>query len=391
MNNNLHHPVTDLSPKRRETIGWIDLLRVMAAFLVVFAHNCDSFIAAFSSDRSSFLTGVFAGSLTRPCVPLFVMMTGVLLLPVDTSMPLGEFYRKRIGRIIRPLIFWSIALPVMFTAYFSTVGSGSANPMVTLADYDSAGLLAKLYTWVFNFNFDTVPLWYLYMLIGLYLVMPILSSWLARASRRDVSLLLGIWGASLFIPYLQMLAPHLGYRGNFGNMGLLGVCDWNAFGSLYYVSGFTGYLVLAFYLTKWPLQWSWSKTLAVSIPVFLVGYAITAGGYLWFQELFPGDYAYLEIIWLFCGINVTMMTMPVFIVVQKLAVKGSPLLTRLASLSFGVYLCHFIFVYMAYDLFDIAGLPAIARIAGATVVSFAAALGLSALFRAVAPLRRFIA
>ncbi len=382
--------ITQISLRNRETIGWIDVLRVVAALLVVFSHNCDSFIASFDSDYSQFICGVLAGSLTRPCVPLFVLMTGVLLLPVHEDVGLAQFYRKRIGRIIVPLIFWSIALPIAFWAYYSTVGVQSANPMVPVSDYNTQGLLTKLYTWIFNFNFDTIPLWYLYMLIGLYFVMPILSAWLRSASKKEVELLLKLWGISLLLPYLQMLAPWLGYKGNFGNMGILGMCDWNIFGTFYYVSGFVGYLIVAYYLTKWPLQWSWRKTLAICVPVFTVGYAITAGGYIWFQELFPGNYAYLEIIWLFCGINVAMMTLPVFIVVQKLAPRGSRFLTRLASLSFGVYLCHFVFVYMAYDWFNIASLSAVARIVSGTFTSAVLAFGVSYLFGINRWLRRFV-
>lgn len=68
--------------ERQEKIGWIDLLRVLACFLVVFSHSCDAFVAQFDADRASFLTGVSFGSLVRASVPLFVMMTGVLLLPV---------------------------------------------------------------------------------------------------------------------------------------------------------------------------------------------------------------------------------------------------------------------------------------------------------------------
>lgn len=40
------------------------------------------------------------------------------------------------------------------------------------------------------------------------------------------------------------------------------------------------------------------KTLAIGIPMFVTGYAITFGGYLIMQEYFPGNYAYLEIVWL---------------------------------------------------------------------------------------------
>lgn len=59
--------------KKKENIGWIDLLRVLACFFVVFSHSCDAFIGQFDANRESFLTGVFLGSLMRPCVPIFVM------------------------------------------------------------------------------------------------------------------------------------------------------------------------------------------------------------------------------------------------------------------------------------------------------------------------------
>lgn len=382
--------ISQLPLQRRETIGWIDALRVIAALLVVFAHSCDSFVSAFDTDKSQFLTGVFAGSLTRPCVPLFVMMTGVLLLPVSPTVSLGAFYRKRIGRIIIPLIFWSLALPIAFWAYFSTAGAASANPMLSPADYDSASLLTKLYTWIFNFNFDTVPLWYLYMLIGLYLIMPVLSAWLRTARRSEVKLLLKMWGITLLLPYVQLAAPLLGYHGNWGNPGILGVCDWNIFGTFYYLSGFLGYLLLAYYLSRWPRQWTWRKTWAICLPMFAIGYSITALGYLWFQQLFPGDYAYLEIIWLFCGINVLMMTLPVFIIVQKWNTKSRPWLTRMASLSFGVYLCHFIFVYIAYDLFNTPTLPAWTRICLGALTAATCSYALAALLWR-RPLRRLIA
>lgn len=69
----------------REHIGWIDLLRVVACFLVVLSHCCDPFVARFDADRGAFLTGVFTGSFVRACVPLFVMMTGCCCFPYARS------------------------------------------------------------------------------------------------------------------------------------------------------------------------------------------------------------------------------------------------------------------------------------------------------------------
>lgn len=205
----------------RERIGWIDLLRVIACFLVVFSHSCDPFVAVFDSDRATFLQGALAGSLVRACVPLFVMMSGVLLLPVRTDA--GTFYRKRIGRILGALVFWSLALPVLYFLYMRCVGT--ASPSIDPALFTGEATLRKMWTFVFNFTYDTTPLWYLYMLLGLYFILPILSAWLERASRRDLRIVLGIWGATLLLPYVKMLAPALGYAGNYGNMGLYGVCD----------------------------------------------------------------------------------------------------------------------------------------------------------------------
>lgn len=375
---------------RQNNIGWVDLLRVLACFMVVFSHSCDAFVAQFDADRASFLTGVFGGSLMRASVPLFVMMTGVLLLPVGQGYDLVSFYRKRIGRILPPLVFWSVALPLLMYAYFNYINPSTCNPQVAVGGYTVQQLVQRIYTFVFNFNFDTTPLWYLYMLIGLYLLMPVLNAWLVQASQRELKVVLGLWVVSLFLPYLKMLAPVLGYQGNYGNMELLGMCDWNIYGTFYYFSGFVGYLVLAYYLKRYPLQWSWSKMLAIMIPLFVAGYAITAGGYILTQEHFPGNYAYLEIVWYFNGINVFMMTLPLFAIVQKMAVRSRRWLSRLASLAFGIYLCHFVFVFVCYDLYDMAMLPYWVRIPCIAVTTFAIATLVAWLMSRAAFTARFV-
>ena len=58
--------------KKKENIGWIDLLRVLACFFVVFSHSCDAFIGQFDANRESFLTGVFLGSLMRRVFPFLL-------------------------------------------------------------------------------------------------------------------------------------------------------------------------------------------------------------------------------------------------------------------------------------------------------------------------------
>ena len=342
-------------------IAWVDFLRILACFLVVLAHCCDPFVGSFDGSFD-FKSGVFIGSLVRPCVPLFAMISGVLLFPV--TMEMGAFYSRRLKRILIPLVVWSLALPLFYFLYFAA-GVQTASPNIVMDTYTWSATVDKLYTFIFNFNYDTTPLWYVYMLVGLYLFMPIMSAWLTQAKRKDVKIFLGIWIFSMVLPYVQMLAPTLGYEGNYGNMGILGICDWNPYGMFYNFAGFMGYMVLAHYLMKYPLNWNWKKTLSITLPRFLAGFAITFFGFLETQKHFPGQYSKLEILWYFSGINVFMMTFAIFAIVSKLRIKTSPALSRIAALTFGVYLCHFFFVQCAYDAIDFlgwTGLPACVKI-----------------------------
>lgn len=121
-------------------------------------------------------------------------------------------------------------LPVLYFIYLNYITT-TDNPTIDMAAFTLEKTITKIWTFIFNFNYDTTPLWYLYMLVGLYFIIPIFHAWLERATRKDIKLFLSIWGISLFLPYIKMAAPALGYIGNWGNMDILGVCDWNAFGS----------------------------------------------------------------------------------------------------------------------------------------------------------------
>lgn len=358
---------------KNEHIGWVDLLRIIACFLVVVSHSCDPFVGIFDMDSPEFLTGALLGSLVRPCVPLFVMMSGVLLLPVNMDM--ATFYKKRARRLLVPFVCWSLMLPVLYYLYFNVAGVETVSPNIDPEGFTWEMTVRKMYTFLFNFNYDTTPLWYLYMLVGLYLFMPVINPWLVQAKKSEFHWFLGFWLFSLCLPYIQMVAPALGYMGNYGHMGLLGTCDWNVYGTFYYFSGFLGYLVLAYYLVRYPLDWSWGRTLGVAIPLFIIGYAVTAGGFLVTQTYYPGSYAELEVFWYFAGINVFAMTVPVFVIIQKIPIKPSARMQKTAALTFGIYLCHFVVVQLGYDLvYTHVQAPAIIKILLVAVIAFTLSL-----------------
>ena len=330
--------------EQKKHIGWVDLLRIIACFFVVVSHCSDPCFVA--SKPSDFIGGWFIGSIVRCCVPLFVMMSGVLLLP--TSLTLGEFYAKRIKRLALPLVFWSILLPVLFFLYQNLSG-GCTFPLMDPSAYTLKDTLYKSLTFLLNFNYDTTPLWYLYMLVGLYLIIPVLSTWVKNATQKDIKTILTVWAISLFIPYVELATKALGFVGYPGNSAVFGVCDWNVFGTFYYVSGFVGYFLLGYYLKTYPPQWSWKKCLCICIPAFVFGVLTTFGSLILLMEHMPSQMSFS---WLFCTFNVFCITFPVFVIIQKLNVSPSPILSKMASATFGIYLCHFFFVHVGYDLYQ---------------------------------------
>ena len=125
---------------RGSHIAWVDFLRILACFLVVLAHCCDPFVGSFDGSFN-FKSAVFWGSLVRPCVPLFVMISGVLLFPVTLEM--GAFYSRRLKRVLVPLIVWSLVLPLLYFGYFAA-GVQTASPNIVMDTYTWSATLERV-------------------------------------------------------------------------------------------------------------------------------------------------------------------------------------------------------------------------------------------------------
>ena len=85
----------------RKHVVWLDVVRLVAMFTVVCCHSADPFNfypgePPANIDEIKFW-GAAYGAFLRPCVPLFVMITGALLLPVRGEI--SAFYKKRISRV----------------------------------------------------------------------------------------------------------------------------------------------------------------------------------------------------------------------------------------------------------------------------------------------------
>lgn len=348
----------------REHLVWCDVLRLLAFFLLFCCHGADPFYAsaAYASagqsvEQELVTWGVRWGSLVRPCVPLFVMLTGVLILPVRQSSE--QFYRRRIPRVLIPFLLWS-------AAYYMTpwitglmgLDSSVVYKLFSWAESDSQswsdGLL-KVISIPFSFSFIACHMWYIYMLIGLYLYLPIFSAWVERATRKEMKMFLWIWAASTILPYFTQYISHYCF----------GTCEWNSFGLFYYFAGFNGYLLLGHYIHRY-VRMSLGKTLFVALPMLVAGYAITHVGYTSIMDLPDKTPEMVELFWTYCTPNVLMMSLAWFLLVRHIDIpSGSRIARWLANLTacgFGVYMIHYYFVCVGYDLGEWLGLPAPLRI-----------------------------
>lgn len=293
------------------------------------------------------------------------MITGALLLPVrgDASV----FYKKRIPRVFFPFLIWS----VIYNLFPWITGLLGVEPRVILDFFPysgeevmrqslavSMGYIAEL---PFNFSILDVHMWYIYLLIGLYLYLPIFSAWVEKASEKAKLWFLAVWGVTLLIPYYNEFVAQY----------LWGTCSWNSFGMLYYFAGFNGYLLLGHYLRNH--DWTGRQAALIGVPMFVVGYAVTFFGFRHMTALPDFTDEMLELFFTYCSLNVVVMTIPVFMWAKRVNIRSERMIKALSNLilcGFGVYMIHYFFTGPSVVLMRAAGVPLCLQIPVAAVVAF---------------------
>lgn len=312
-------------------IVFIDYIRVIACFLVMLVHASENFYAADTSglagnvsmlanESNRFWVAFYDGTVARICVPLFMVVSAFLLVPVKAGVSMGQFYRQRFKRILPPMIIFMLLytfLPLLW---------GGMTIEQSLAD---------LKMLPFNFPSMAGHLWFMYPLISLYLIIPVVSPWLEKASAKDELIFISLFVLSTFIPWIhQFIAPEI-----------WGECFWNNFSMLWYCSGYLGYLVLAHYI-RFHLTWSIRKRISIGSICLLVG-AVFTGWSFWWKGV-PGvsiETPILEWSWAFCTPNVLCATFGAFLLFTCIQQPKAPkFITELSNLSFGMYLMHLFFL-----------------------------------------------
>ncbi len=154
---------------------WPDRLRNLATIMVIGIHVAAPIAHGEGHDFNGhwWWAGNFWNSLTRPAVPLFVMLSGYLLLGKD--YPLPDFLKRRFSRVVIPAIFW-----MLIYCFYNSLANGSPTSI--------GEALKSLVTGPVHYH-----LWFIYLIIGLYLVYPILRPWVKTATNQDYLYFVVMW------------------------------------------------------------------------------------------------------------------------------------------------------------------------------------------------------
>lgn len=263
----------------------LDLVRILACIMIVLIHSpmpnigCPGFM----------LVGI--SYMSAPSIGLFFMVSGALLLKrYDlTDFRATDFLKRRLSKVLWPTLFWFVTGKVM-----SWMGLPK----------DELGIL-----------------WFMYSLIGLYLLAPILIRWINLASKQEIEFYLLLWGVSLCYPLLNL---YFDFREN--------VASW-----VYYFQGYIGYFVLGAYLSLYGLTPKMRRLVYAALVLFSIALPLC-------DYLLDWNWPMIPTFWL-RSISVALVCIMWWELMQKI----SPLfeskratVCHLSKLTFGIYLVHII-------------------------------------------------
>lgn len=194
----------------KNRIFYYDFLRTFAIVAVIMCH-VDPFFGVWHNTTLNFVFHSIFHGIGLIGVPIFLMISGALLL--NKEYTLSNFLKKRFSRIFYPCMLWMMIILSIGLFYFK---------------------------WDTQFSFNVFIgngsiMWYFWLLIGIYLFLPIINSFIKEYGLKGMEYFLIIWFVIIILRTFQMwpLFPPYELNMNF---------ELNTF------AGFIGYPILGYYL-----------------------------------------------------------------------------------------------------------------------------------------------
>ena len=299
-------------------LAYADLLRAVAMLAVIVVHLSGSQLGNVPVGSAEFhILNAYDG-LTHWCVPVFIMLSGMFLLDPKHSLPPSKLFFGHILRMLVALAVWGTAYALV--SQVSAAGLSWASVRAALHQV----LLGKTH----------FHLWFLYMIVGLYLITPVLRAFVRGASRADFH-----WFFLLCFVFASLLPTLLRLRPS------QTVSLWVNNLNLHLVMGYVGYYVLGYYLKNFTLN------RAAEYLIYLLGIlgaVVTVGGTAWLSQQ-RGYFA--QTLYNYDSPNIALMSVAVFVLFRYVLGVSEERSRRqrmsgVAKVSFGVYLVHVFFLIL---------------------------------------------
>lgn len=294
----------------KKEIVYLDLLKIFACFMVIINHTNGFILENNTFANTTFYCIMF--SVCKVAVGLFLMVTGALTLNKNYS------YKKVLKCIFR------VGVPVFALScllYIKDVGIYNINAFKFLKL-----ILSSPYI---------IPYWYIYALIGAYLVLPFIQKMVKNFTNTDYIIFVLIF---LITPAVI----------SFLNVFLRFDINYNF--QLAFFPSIISIMVCGYYISKIKLS---KKYLISSIIVFVVSYIIMFLS-IYLPYLNKGKISYVLDSW--NSLPVVLMAISLFYVARHLfenknfSNRITNIITMIASTTFGIYLIHTILNYKLYKL-----------------------------------------
>ena len=296
----------------------LDVIKTVAIITVLMTHISASFVILFPVSSPEFIWGNIIDSISRIGVPLFVMVSGALFLDEDKSFNTKEFFKKHLLKMVVLLVVWSLVYGILYS-----IVSG-----VSILDY------------IFNFAGTLYPhVWYMYMIIGLYLITPVLRLFVKRENSKYI----------LYFIILSVCANYVpAFMGLFQNIFGFVVSKYTSRLYLNFASGYTTYFLLGWYLTNMGVKKSTKRNLVVLGGISLVLMIVLTQI---FENSIPESYNYT-----YDNLSILpfLYSLGSFVLLYKKenTKKDGKVFHFISKFTFGIYMLHIIFleIFMNYVL-----------------------------------------
>ena len=307
-------------------ILYLDQLRSLAIFCVIVGHVCTFFG---EGSYGNWMVSTTLISIVRIGVPLFLMVSGALLL--NREMDMKIFFKKRARNVVVPFICWTVIFSIFGLIYFK--------------GFTGYELSVKYFVDVlFGFKGVSTVSWFIWFLLGIYLLIPVLNSFILDK---------GFDGAKylLFLIFLFSILFSVGFFTDEIT---------NLFRTIYYFVYAIAYYILGYFIQNYKFDLSDEKLTVIGFILFIFGAACN------FYSMYVLGYGNWGINKLdFFNIFVVIETVGVFLMfkyfnVKMISSRLKPLKeTFLANLvvsystcTFGIFFLHWVIVnYIAYNPF----------------------------------------